>query len=167
MNTPDASKGAPNNPDIDPQEDLYAVVTDMRTGFVTGTSGTVLKTRDAGATWQSLKLGTDQTISALSFPTPTVGYAAEDRGTVRKTTDAGWSWQRLLVPTEWNLFALVFPTSIVGYIVGGGGAMFKTTDAGATWEKLSTGTSKAAHLEQAHQSLRWGRLIVQKAGFHL
>ena len=109
---------------------------DANNGFAAGNS-TLLKTTDAGVTWNVIKEGS--MIFAIDFPTPGKGFAVGSNGLILETTDGGDSWDQHNFPTTDNLFAVNFYDADTGYVVGGTemitGLILKTTDGGASWQK--------------------------------
>lgn len=109
---------------------------DANNGFAAGNS-TLLKTTDAGATWNVIKEGFN--IYAIDFPTPFKGFAVGADGLILQTTDGGESWDQNNFPTTDKLVAVHFYDADTGYAVGGTemitALVLKTTDGGASWHK--------------------------------
>ncbi|MCX6305377.1 MAG: YCF48-related protein [Bacteroidetes bacterium] len=109
---------------------------DANNGFAAGNS-TLLKTTDAGATWNVINEGSY--IFAIDFPTPDKGFAVGSNGLILQTTDGGDTWEQHNFPTTDDLYAVRFYDADTGYAVGGTemitGLVLKTTDGGATWHK--------------------------------
>jgi photosystem II stability/assembly factor-like uncharacterized protein len=63
---------------------------------VVGQRGHVLLSEDNGTTWQQATVPTSSDLVAVSFPTPTTGWAVGHDGVVLRTTDAGATWTRQL-----------------------------------------------------------------------
>jgi photosystem II stability/assembly factor-like uncharacterized protein len=61
-----------------------------------GQRGHVLTSDDAGKTWQQGSVPVSSDLVAVSFPTPTTGWAVGHDGVVLKSTDAGATWTRQL-----------------------------------------------------------------------
>ena len=108
--------------------------------FAVGEFGKLLKTEDAGETWQDVRHCTFGTYNNILFSSPLVGYATGPWGSIMKTTDGGENWQRLPAPDNYDLGRLFFHNDTVGYVLGEGYAMgeglYKTTDGGNTWTEL-------------------------------
>jgi photosystem II stability/assembly factor-like uncharacterized protein len=99
--------------------------------------GQVLRSDDAGKTWQRLPITDDQYL-AIHFPTKTDGFIIGLNGTLLKTNDNGHNWQTIKSKKgAWGknnqLRSVWFSSSKTGYIVGDKGLFWKTTDGGATW----------------------------------
>jgi photosystem II stability/assembly factor-like uncharacterized protein len=123
------------------------VFTDEKTGFAAG-YGVMLKTEDGGLTWDYTS-AQKEFFSALSFPSPQVGYAVGRTGTIVKTTDGGDTWKRIRngntpSPIRHAYSKVFFLNEEVGYIVGDRGLILKTTDGGKKWAKFDKETK--AHL---------------------
>ncbi len=68
-----------------------------QTGYICGSSGTLLKTTDGGATWQTIRKGgatkpKRQPFQALWFEDEQRGWLAGDGGLLWRTTDGGSTW---------------------------------------------------------------------------
>jgi photosystem II stability/assembly factor-like uncharacterized protein len=76
--------------DILPPNLLSSVYfTDASTGYAVGDSGTIIKTIDAGLTWEVQSSGTTNDLQSIYFPTVDTGYIAGNNGTLLKTTNGG------------------------------------------------------------------------------
>jgi len=62
---------------------------DTNTGYAVGYSGTIIKTIDAGLTWNVQSSGTTDGLLSIYFPTVDTGYIVGDKGTILKTTNGG------------------------------------------------------------------------------
>jgi hypothetical protein len=109
---------------------------DANNGFAAGNT-TLLRTTDAGVTWNVIKEGFN--ICAIDFPTPDKGFAVGADGLILQTTDGGDTWDEQNFPTTDALLAVRFYDADTGYAVGGTlaitGLVLKTTDGGASWHK--------------------------------
>ncbi|MFN8437773.1 MAG: YCF48-related protein [Cytophagales bacterium] len=111
-------------------------------GYVSGLSGVILKTTDAGANWVKQNSGITTNLSSISFANENVGYAAGAATgtgtaatfTILKTTDGGNEWKPLSISgTGAALNTIKFVTEKIGWVAGAAGRIFKTTDGGSTW----------------------------------
>ncbi len=114
-----------------------------QTGFIVGTSGTLLKTIDGGNSWSQITVPTSVHLIAISFPTSLVGYVSGNSGRVLKTTDGGTSWNVLITPVASSLSSLDFCDANIGYVVGTGKTILKTTDGGNSWITQMNGGTMA------------------------
>lgn len=129
---------------------LFAVdFVDNNTGFSAGDYGTVLKTSDAGATWNKISSGTDKDLISASFVNSNIGFVGGHSQLLRKTTDGGQTWQALQLPvsgnwdTAYSVMDIKFLNPNVGYVAGFfqlESKIWKTTDGGSTWATQSTGS---------------------------
>ena len=107
---------------------------DEYTGYTVGARGTILKTTDAGGSWNKLKSRTREHLIDVDFVDNLVGYATGNYGTIVKTTDGGANWSELNSGTSKHFHAVHFPVDAnVGYVGGDSGTLLKTTDGGQTW----------------------------------
>lgn len=123
---------------------------DGRTGYVCGEFGTVLATRDGGATWERLETDTDKTLFGLGFASADEGWVTGMDGLLLHTTDGGRSWKvqhgRTEVAALEDLGFLetlrnpglyqVRVTGRYGLVVGDTGLILSTKDGGKTWSRL-------------------------------
>ncbi|MCX6134779.1 MAG: YCF48-related protein [Ignavibacteriales bacterium] len=101
--------------------------------FVAGDQGSIMKTTNAGATWQVLRSGVTVTLYGLSFINSTTGMAVGAAGTVLRTTDGGVSWRQLKIGTSNRLLSIAFINATTGTLVGDAGSIYRTTDGGFNW----------------------------------
>ena len=110
--------------------------------------GSIVKTADAGATWQVQKriAGRSGTggFMQVSCPSASSCYVL-GRGTrlggLWATADGGKQWARRALPDGGVWTAIDFPTATTGWAVGPGGAMATTTDGGKTWRSVEPGAA--------------------------
>lgn len=113
--------------------DLYDLhFPSSETGYAVGAAGTVVKTTDAGETWNSLPINTTEDLHAVHFTDEATGFVAGDVHTF-KTVDGGNNWAELTLPAGYSFRDLLFLDSQTGFCIGGDGLIFKTTDGGTTW----------------------------------
>jgi photosystem II stability/assembly factor-like uncharacterized protein len=110
---------------------------DGRSGVAVGAAGAIVRTSDAGATWQRPASGTGFTLNGVWFTTPSEGWAVGNSGTVLRTTDGGASWSRLTnVGVGDALNDVWFATRDTGWVVGAAGLVLRTFDRGASWQSF-------------------------------
>ncbi|MDZ4683417.1 MAG: YCF48-related protein [Saprospiraceae bacterium] len=102
------------------------------TGYAVGAAGTVIKTTDAGETWNALVINTTEDLHAVHFTDEATGFVAGDVHAF-KTVDGGNLWAALTLPAGYSFRDLLFLDSQTGFCIGGDGLIFKTTDGGTTW----------------------------------
>ncbi|MCP3920729.1 MAG: hypothetical protein GY711_34820 [bacterium] len=107
--------------------------TDEHTGFVVGTSGTLLTTFDAGATWTRVATDTSDWLRAVHFPTPRTGFVLAARGALLVTRDGGRTWSTLPGPSGGKFNDVAFANENEGWATTMQGNLHHTTNGGLTW----------------------------------
>lgn len=128
-------------PDANRFYDVHFVNND--TGYVVGDFGTILKTKDGGATWSKYPLNEARTFWSVHFVDANNGFICGD-AMIRKTTDGGETWVDINNTTgvsNLTLRAIHFITKDKGFAVGKNGLILKTTN-GLTWTKKTSGTTQ-------------------------
>lgn len=105
-------------------------------GFITGSGGVILSTKDGGSSWSQYGL-TQNGITTLNFPDKLNGYAS-DFEHMFKTNDGGNTWQTtgLSVPNS-SILQAWFPNKDTGVVVANNSLALRiciTHDGGATWK---------------------------------
>lgn len=108
-------------------------------------SGLLLASADGGLTWHTVELAGAKPLTAVQFPTASVGYVAGDGGEVWKTTDGGATWARSVPGAADVMFeSLSFIDATHGWACGPvgeeashGGRCYATSDGGATWTDVT------------------------------
>ena len=73
---------------------LYGVFfIDANTGTAVGSSGTILRTTNGGASWTRQSSEMEWSIHSVSFTDANTGTAVGDLGTILRTTNGGASWK--------------------------------------------------------------------------
>ena len=86
----------------------------------------ILGTYDAGVTWQYDTLGVLGVATAVSFRTPSEGWAC--MGSAEKfivTSDSGLNWTPIATPDSSKIYDIIFTDSLHGYAVGDSGTILK------------------------------------------
>ncbi|MDY0083023.1 MAG: YCF48-related protein [Ignavibacteriaceae bacterium] len=106
-------------------------------GFVCGLNQTLLKTTDAGITWQPVITGLSQHYWALNFLNEQFGMIACGGGKILKTTDGGNSWTEHQAGDASALYAIdIIDTTHIaaaGYL----GKTVYSSDGGTIWTQNS------------------------------
>ena len=84
-------------------------VIDANTIFVGGTAGLIVKTLDGGATWDTLKVGSGQTVDFVDFIDANTGYIFSSYNQWFKTEDGGTNFTRLVEWPSTSFRALALP----------------------------------------------------------
>ena len=151
---------------------LYAIsFPDAQHGYIAGEFGTILATRDGGATWEKREVGTDKTLFGARFTTADEGWAVGIDGLILHTRDGGRSWtvQHGSARTE-SIEELGFLETLrnpglydvavagrYGIVVGDTGNVLTSSDGGETWT--------TRELPEA-QRLVWMRAVSLVPGTH-
>jgi photosystem II stability/assembly factor-like uncharacterized protein len=107
----------------------------------------VLKSIDAGQTWQSVNNGLNNLYVGTLFMHPTNpdvllagtgNNAYPDGGGVYLTTNGGTLWQQVLTNENINAVEFAFSNPNIAY-AGSAGAVYRSENAGQTWQKVSAG----------------------------
>ena len=105
---------------------------DDETGWIAGDYGTIIHTRDGGATWEEQTSGTDALLMDITFVTPLTGWAVGENGTVLSTRDGGLTWQTQASNTTYLLNGISCADPLHCWAVGYG-TILGTTDGGSNW----------------------------------
>ena len=111
-------------------------------GWVSGASGVLLHTVDAGKNWTPLNTGTTHWIHSVSFVDPTHGWAVGNNGLILATDDAGKTWSTQNAGIPFDLYSVTFSDDKNGWVSGFAGTLLHTTDGGRHWQKVSTDTAQ-------------------------
>ncbi len=109
------------------------------TGFIS--HGSVFeRTGDWGSTWSIID-DVYGNITAIHFPSATVGYIVKPDNIIYRTIDAGLSWTPTSTPGGSTLNSLFFTGDLSGTAVGNNGRIIRTSDGGNSWEVQSSPVS--------------------------
>ncbi len=116
---------------------LFAATYDLPThAIVAGSSGWLSRSKNSGAAWVPVSLGTHRTIDALAENRAGVVIAAGDSGLLMRSIDFGATWTLLNSGTTKQLRAVAFGTAYAGVAVGNDTTILQTVDSGKTWNPL-------------------------------
>lgn len=104
-------------------------------GIAIGNCGTLLKTTNAGVSWEHYFLEVPKNLTSLDIVDANTAFIAGDSGLVLKSTNAGSSWITLNTQCDTNLTGIKFYDQNNGYAVGFFGTIIKTTNGGISWTK--------------------------------
>lgn len=148
---------------------LDTLFVDANTGYAVGAYSLLLKTQDAGATWQTLNISGSAPQAAQDdmvasdtgvFSESDLALAAEsdphlnaivrtdsgmlivmgERGAGFRSGDEGQSWQKIRLPYAGSMFGLLPLGGESILAFGLRGNVFESPDAGASWSKIDSGT---------------------------
>jgi photosystem II stability/assembly factor-like uncharacterized protein len=115
------------------------------TVFGVGDGGFMMKSTNAGVTWESINTETTLFLRDICFIDDYNFIATGYRGTVIKSSDGGTTWQIVnnVDPVADILEDIFFINTDIGWISGSStssiGTILKTTDGGNMWEAIITG----------------------------
>ncbi|MGI8892604.1 MAG: VPS10 domain-containing protein [Bacteroidia bacterium] len=108
--------------------------------FLVGDNGTVMKSTDAGISWNNAASLPSINLYAVYFINDTVGFTVSDT-TIFKTVDGGNNWSDFNLPNSGSLYGIHFPSDSVGYVFMYNSSLlttiFKTTDCGQSWNSIT------------------------------
>jgi photosystem II stability/assembly factor-like uncharacterized protein len=111
---------------------------DSGIGFVTGDTGTILKTTDGGATWSPLVSGTTTTLHDVYFFDASAGVTVGEQGLILRTTDGGVGWAPVPSGVGDTLRSVSF-SGVNGIAGGDSQTILYSTDSGASWQVGQSG----------------------------
>lgn len=145
--------------------DLTSIIIKGKTGFITGKSGTILKSDDVFAgspNWTNLQAPGNQSwvkyithldpppaLNSVYFHDLTTGYVAGDKGIVLKTMNGGNSWQQMPITGADSLKYITFSSN-------GDGAIFGSNTTSLTVQDENDNTSTRFYYD------RLGRLVASQ-----
>jgi photosystem II stability/assembly factor-like uncharacterized protein len=142
---------------------------DQNRGWVAGSGGTLLETKDGGVTWKRLHPPSKDDLHDVYFANETVGWLVAERDVFKlktndeprayllKTEDGGFSWRQIFLngfDTNARLVRAVFADAERGWVFGETGVVFATRDGGAHWTRQVSPTKHlllgGAFVDPAH-----------------
>jgi hypothetical protein len=100
-----------------------------------GAAGSIQRSADAGATWETQPSGVTQDLVAGSAPQSGVCWVVGRVGTVLLSTD-GNRWRKLEFPEIADLIAIAARDARTATVTAADGRRFQTIDAGQIWTRL-------------------------------
>jgi Photosynthesis system II assembly factor YCF48 len=98
-----------------------------------GKPGSVQRSNDAGATWETQGTGVSVVITSGAAPSDSVCWLVGKSGVVLQSTD-GRSWRRVPFPHAIDLISVVATDARTATVTTAAGRTFTTTDGGRTWK---------------------------------
>ncbi len=108
-------------------------LSDVNTGTIVGSRGTIIRTIDGGTTWTPQNSRVTNDLNSIVFTDTNTAIVTGDDGTILRTTDAGTTWFRQNSGTSNDLYCVSFANANNGLTVGYNGTILRTTNAGITW----------------------------------
>jgi photosystem II stability/assembly factor-like uncharacterized protein len=115
------------------QADLYTVIAQGQRVVATGYFGTVVVSRDAGASFRTPDTGTDEPLYAAAFGPGDAVWAVGRRGVVIQSTDGGESFVRSPTPFDRHLFGVSAGASGEVLVVGDFGLQLSRDPESGAW----------------------------------
>jgi len=109
--------------------------------WVSGRSGTVLRTTDGGKSWESLDPGTGRDLLDIAAVDRDSAWAVAEGSRVLRTTDGGRNWEHLETGDSNSPRCLVALDRETAVVAGDNGAILLTLDGGVTWHRQESGTA--------------------------
>ncbi len=109
----------------------------IKTGFIAGNMGQILKTKDGANTWENISIEKKIKINTIRFSNDNDGFIGTSTG-IMKTADGGKTWVSVL--SGCNINAL-FNENISSNVYAAGnigimGTIWESSDLGMTWSAL-------------------------------
>lgn len=101
--------------------------------FLSDRNGKIIKSSDAGDTWELSLEEPEEDFVGLSFVSESLGWASTSSGEVYKTSDGGMSWNTITDLMFNSVKSLAFVNENTGFLLDSGGGFYKTTDGGQNW----------------------------------
>lgn len=132
-------------------DNLFAVeFFNEKIGFVAGQAGTVLRTINAGESWEAFFIGKPELIRRFSFVSETEGWAVGHRGSIFHTANSGATWETQHSSEGIYLRDIQFFDRKHGWAVGHGAEILYTQDGGLSWAKQHLTGYKGRDLPRLH-----------------
>ena len=95
---------------------------DRNDGYVVGKSGTILRTENGGATWETVPTNFKDTFLRVDFADDKNGWIVGYAGTILRSSDRGKTWIRQESGSTANLYGLYMDKKF-GWAVGAKGTI--------------------------------------------
>ncbi|HPS65338.1 MAG TPA: YCF48-related protein, partial [Ignavibacteria bacterium] len=109
-------------------------------GITVGNAGDILRTTNAGSSWQQMTSSVTANLRSLSFINENTGWASGATGVVLKTTNGGVNWVTLVSGSSLIINDIYFANSTTGYSVCTSGVIAVSTNGGSGWTNQTSGT---------------------------
>jgi len=131
---------------------LVAVSKAGETLVAVGDYGTIIRSSDAGKTWQqAAAVPVSGLLTAVSFADAKNGWAVGHGGIILVTRDGGDTWAiQHTVDDKPVLLGVHFTDAEHGFVVGAYGTALQTGDGGKNWEPMQVGEGRDADLHLNH-----------------
>ncbi len=134
---------------------------DKQTVLLCGMDGHILRTADAGKTWDVMPTGTKLSLYSL-FLIGNRGWAVGDKGAYLTSSDSGKTWQVQddVIKSKFWFRDIYFSNADTGWVVGQSGTAVRTSDGGKTWHYRS-GLSYAMDFFRMPKALEFKGMVTE------
>jgi len=115
-----------------------------RTALAVEEHGTLLRSVDAGISWQTIPLENNALLTSVAIAMDGRTVLAVGRnGVLLRSADAGFSWEAVTSSTQQTLVGVRFSQDgSTALAVGARGTLVRSTNAGSSWQTVQTGTQE-------------------------
>jgi photosystem II stability/assembly factor-like uncharacterized protein len=147
-------------PHVERLEGVYFA--NVSTGYYCGRNDYVVRTLDAGATWNNFDANTGDHLMDVFFTNPGNGFVVGRGGVIAHTADSAVNWTNQNSGTGEDLEGVWFNNDTTGWAVGTAGVIITTIDGGINWTAQTSNTAEDLFdIEFVNDSTGWA---VGKAG---
>ena len=107
-------------------------------GFAVGDSGTIIKTNDAGISWQYIKSGYSKDLESICIVDTNIVFIGGND--ILKSNDGGKTWSVYAIGDGNEIHSIFMIDSLFGFAVGEYAMILKTINGGKTWVKTAKAT---------------------------
>jgi len=118
---------------------------DKNHGWVVGDSGSILRTSNAGNSWEVQESGIGSSLKCVYFANASKGWIGGGENSIGMTTNGGgsWSWQHPAGEPNRTFMGISFVDDSTGWIVDNYGGILHTENGGISWTPQTSGTTWA------------------------
>ena len=130
--------------------------TSATTAYMCSSTGAVLKSTNAGASWTNTFTGNSNQLARIFFLDDNIGYACGLNGTIIKTINGGDDWEILDSGTDaLYLNGIHFINADTGFVAGSDGTYLRTYNGGQTWINSISGYLDFSDLTMSPNGTIW------------
>jgi photosystem II stability/assembly factor-like uncharacterized protein len=105
---------------------------DPNHAWISGQSGLILQTPNAGQTWNIQPIDTPNNLNGIFFVDLSVGWVVGDTGIIGRTTNGGQIWNLIATSSTENFKSVFALSQQIAWLVGTSGTILATLN-GVTW----------------------------------
>ena len=126
-----------NSPSMVPFSNyVFAIMTNDFTAYATADNGVIIRSTNAGESWETLYTGIGNTLNRIRFADDQNATIVGSEGMIMRTTDGGLTWMDQSAGISGDLNCLYVVDELISYTGGADGVILKTTDGGANWVRV-------------------------------